>query len=103
MPRDLIKNAFLIVAAMVLAILLYFLFFASDNSVTRYMCRMVEKPIAKYYYDYGYIPSVTLRVGLTSSLSSSYSFDYNDIETNLAGSASTDNTSDVALYSSGWY
>lgn len=96
--NSLVKNVFTIIAGVLLASLLYIIFFVGENSAIATVCRAVEKPVAKYYYDVALYPSVHVDEGLAASLGVTVyaGSDY-------SGSTSKDNASTEAGYSTGWF
>lgn len=96
---NLVKNVFMIVGAVLLAMLLYVLFFVGDNSALSQACRYIQKPISFSYYMYSYYPNAHSKDGLDNALgadTASY-----DSVSDLA-SSDTSNSSDVAMYTTGW-
>ena len=53
-----VKNVFVLIAGVVLASLLYVLFFVGENSALAQVCGAVERPVATFYNDYALHPSV---------------------------------------------
>ena len=96
--NSLVKNSFTIVAAVLLATLLYIIFFVGDNSAIATVCGAIEKPVAEYYYDVALYPSVHADEGLASSLGVTV-YDSSD----FSGSTSKDNADTQAGYSTGWF
>lgn len=81
------KHVFAIIATVVLAMLLYILFFVGENSATMQASRAAETPLSNYYYSYAYYPSVHTNDGVAAELGySSY-----DGVTDLSGDANIDN------------
>lgn len=101
------KFVFEIVGAVLLAMLLYQLFFGTTNSALRYACESVETPISFYYYQYAYYPSAHNMDGISVSLNPSriMAYDVTDLQTSSATDQlhNTDNVSSCASYSTGWY
>ncbi len=100
------KFVFEIVGAMLLAMLLYQVFFGKDNSALRYACEQVEKPISFYYYQYSFYPSAHNLDGISISLRPSQIkiFDVTNLDTNSCTDTlhNTDNVSSCANYTTGW-
>lgn len=98
-----IKHVFLILMAIVIALLLYRVLFVGENSAVRTMCRGIEKPLSRYYYSYTYSPAIRDTEGTASDLG--YSIYWT--ETNLASTGSSfgevDTASSSANYTTGWF
>lgn len=100
MGTKVLKGVFWIVGMLLVAILLYNLFFrggiGGDNAIT-FLCRNIEAPIAESYYETTLYPSVNSNSSATSGLGitvgDSTNFDADEV----------DDASVVADYSTGWY
>lgn len=93
-----VKNVFTIVAAVLLASLLYIILFVGENSAIATVCGALEKPVAEYYYDVALYPSVHADAGLASSLGVTV-YEGSD----YSGNISKDNAETEADYSTGWF
>lgn len=102
-----VKTVFGIVGAVLLAMILFQLFFGVQDSALKYACEKIEEPISFYYYAYSYYPSAHNLDGVTKSLDPTHYTSYSStmLETNSlhASDKNTDNSSAIANYSQGWY
>lgn len=96
--NGIVRDVFIVVASMLIAVLLYTLFFVGDNCAMVHICNAIERPVAKYYNDMALYPSVHADEGLAESLGVTFA-DGNDFD----GSASKDNASSASTYSTGWF
>ena len=67
MSLGLVKSVFYLVAVVLLAMLLYQLFFGVDDNALRYACNSMETAIANYYYAYCFYPTAHINDGVSSS------------------------------------
>lgn len=103
-----VKHTFSIVGAVLLAMLLYQLFFGVDNSAIKFASDAVETPISFYYYAYAFQPSAHILDDITKDFNATnYKVSNTAVLHDSYGSAyldhNTDNTSSIASYSTGWY
>lgn len=92
------KHVFAIIATVVLAMLLYILFFVGEDSATMQASRAAETPLSNYYYSYVYYPAVHTNDGVAAALGYS---SLNGV-TDLGDAASIDNADGACAYSTGW-
>lgn len=94
-----LKGVFWLIGMLMVAILLYNLFFhggiGGNNAIT-FLCRNIEAPIAESYYETTLYPSVNSNSSATNGLGitvgNSTNFDVDEV----------DDASTVADYSTGW-
>lgn len=105
--NSMVKHVFQIVGAVLLAMILYQLFFGVNDSALKYACEKIEEPISFYYYAYSYYPSAHNLDGVTRSLDPTHYESYSTtmLETNslYGNTKNTDNSSVISTYSQGWY
>lgn len=99
------KHVFAIIATVVLAMLLYILFFVGENSATMQASRAAETPLSNYYYSYAYYPAVHTNDGVSAAVAKGYR-SYDGV-TDLSGEANIDNVDDlvrsrICPYTTGW-
>lgn len=92
------KHVFAIIATVVLAMLLYILFFVGDNSATMHASRAAETPLSNYYYSYVYYPAVHTNDGVAAALGYS---SLNGV-TDLGDTANVDDATGACAYTTGW-
>ena len=99
-----VASVFYIVGAVLLAMLLYQLFFGTTNSALSFACNSVETPISFYYYEYAYYPSVHSLDGVSQSLGLTINDKVSDLQASSSTDkdTNTDNASAKALYSTDW-
>lgn len=99
--RGLTKRVFLIIAAVVLAMLLYQVLFGGNTNATTWMCNAARTPMAKYYYELVYKPEVESTSGIASELGYSVDAEVTDLDANDVDTFGTPSTD--GRYSTGWY
>lgn len=99
--HGLTKHVFAIVAAVVLAMLTYQVLYGGNRNATRFMCDAARTPMASYYYEYVYYPSVHETEGIAGDLGYSISATATDLSTHSG--AEIDDADSVAKYSTGWF
>lgn len=111
---NLVKNVFLTIMGVTVAMILYLVFFGTTSldgrslvgtktgnieqrsewqGVLWYMARVIETPISRYYYEYCYLPNIHQNDYVDEALGGTYDTDYYDgdlqkTETDLTYSAS---------------
>lgn len=72
MERTLVKNAFLLIMAVMIAMSLYYICFGQASTGWRglmfYSAEVVESSISRYYYEYCYLPNIHANDGLDEAL-----------------------------------
>lgn len=131
--HNVIKNVFLVIMGVTAAMILYLVFFGtysfsgtslvgtktgnieqqtSWKGVLWYAAEAMETPIARYYYEYCYLPNIHSNDYLDEALGGTYNTDYyngdlQDTETDLSDDDSSmyyfRSTDGIQYYSSGWY
>ena len=114
---NLTKNVFLMILGTVIAMILYFLFFGTPagniNGVIQwqefrgmiyYTARLAETPIAKYYYEYSYIPNSHANDYIDDALGGhSTVTDIYNTPSDLSGDTSDYYNFSGTYWSTGWY
>lgn len=109
----LVKNVFLMLLGSTVAMILYFVFFGVDlapygqwEGLLMFSSRAIETPIAKYYYDYCYLPNIHYSDSVDRALGgvSSVTVSLQNTPSNLTSSSSDymDFSTVTNHYSTGW-
>lgn len=95
----LVRNAFGIVAAMLIAVLLYQVLYGSENSALATMSRAMRTPLSKYYYEYVYVPAQLGTEGVAEQLGYSITHGLTDLDSGIP----VDTADTASQYSTGWF
>ena len=104
MGNSLVKKVFYLVGMLVVAMLLYSLFFVGDDSGVRFVYNNLRQPLGRYYYDYCYKIGSSKTKDADNSLGIEENINRNNLENDADASFDEiDPSKAYRAYSTGWF